>query len=245
MRNLVKKMSSLVVALVMVVGVFTCATVFAANSNVPSSFNQSGWRINGEIDLSKVVLNSGQDTVIEDKLYYKGNIGGSVEASDLFEGAYDKYIKDYKGHIYWGKRVENLVMFNKNEKFPTAQYTVKFPNNFKVDFDNIIATENTSLIGKIEKAYNKDNNSVTFTFYLGSWNDYKGFFELYEAERTSSNNPITINIPYSVEITEPSITNLGSIDSEGICALYKGGKRLFNTQLVNVVIKKQSISVDR
>ncbi|SFE96184.1 hypothetical protein [Peptostreptococcus sp. D1] len=244
MRKTMKKSMGLIMALLMVFGVFAGTTnVFAAN-NVISNYSQSGWRINGEVDLSNVVSNSGHDVEENGSLYYKGNIGGVVEASDLFKGAYDKYIKDYKGTLYWGKKVENLVMFNRDEKFPTAQYTIDFPDNFNVDFDNIVVTDNTALVSKIEKSYDKINNSVTFTFYLGNWNDYKGFFGLYEKEGTDG-HPITINVPYSVEITDSAITNLGTISSEGLCALYKGGNKLFNTQLVNVVAKKIDINVNR
>lgn len=48
-----------------------------------------------------------------------------------------------------------------------------------------------------------------------------------------------------MEITDPAIRNLGTISAEGLCALYKGGNKLFNTQLVNVVAKKIGINVKR
>lgn len=137
-------------------------------------------------------------------------------------------------------------MFDKNKEFPSIKYTVAFPKNFKVNVDAITLTENTSTIGKIEKSYDKNNNSVTFRFYLGSWNDYKGFFELYEKEKGTTGYQISLNIPYSVEINDESATTLGTITSNGKCELYKyGGWFGYGLNIVNVTSKPLSFNVVR
>jgi len=248
MRNLVKKMSSLVVALVMVVGVFTCATVFAANSNVPSTYNSGKKKIVGQVDLSNVTYNNGQEVEKNGKLFYEGYVGGTVEASDLFEGAYDKFVADFKGQKepITRRPYENLVMFDKGEEFPSIKYTVKFPKNFVIDENAITVSESTETIGKIEKFYDKDSNSVTFRLFLGTWNDYKGFFELYDKEKGTTGHNISINIPYSVEIKDQATTDLGTISSNGKCELYKyGGWFGYGTKIVNVTSKPISFHVTR
>lgn len=244
-----KKIVSLMMALLMIFGVSVGATrVFAANNNVPSSYNSGAKKIVGQVILSNVTHNEGQEVTKDDKLYYEGNVGGSVEASDLFEGAYDKFVADFKGQRepFTGNLYENLVMFDKNKEFPSIKYTVTFPKNFIINEDEITVIENTATIGKIEKSYDKDNNSVTFRLFLGSWNDYKGFFELYEKEKGTTGHPITINIPYSVEITDSAITNLGTISSNGKCELYKyGGWYGYGLNIVNVTSKPISFNVMR
>ena len=216
-------------ALVMVVGVFTCATVFAANSNVPSTYNSGKKKIVGQVDLSNMTYNNGQEVEKNGKLFYEGYVGGTVEASDLFEGAYDKFVADFKG-----------------QKEPITKYTVKFPKNFVIDENAITVSESTETIGKIEKFYDKDSNSVTFRLFLGTWNDYKGFFELYDKEKGTTGHNISINIPYSVEIKDQATTDLGTISSNGKCELYKyGGWFGYGTKIVNVTSKPISFHVTR
>ena len=230
MRNLVKKMSSLVVALVMVVGVFTCATVFAANSNVPSTYNSGKKKIVGQVDLSNMIYNNGQEVEKNGKLLY------------------DKFVADFKGQKepITRRPYENLVMFDKGEEFPSIKYTVKFPKNFVIDENAITVSESTETIGKIEKFYDKDSNSVTFRLFLGTWNDYKGFFELYDKEKGTTGHNISINIPYSVEIKDQATTDLGTISSNGKCELYKyGGWFGYGTKIVNVTSKPISFHVTR
>ncbi|MDD7182126.1 hypothetical protein [Peptostreptococcus porci] len=240
-----KKFMSVVVAILMVFGIFAGTTkVFAANDNVPSSYEQGSSLITGVIDLSRSVKSEGSEVTKDGKLYYEGIVSGSVEASDLFEGAYEKYIADIKGKSTGGKQWDHLVMFDKGQKFPTARFTVYLPNNFEVNSDEITFSENTVMVSKIEKSYNPANNSVTFTFNLGNWNDYKGFFELYEKEKGETGHSITINIPYSVEIKDSSVSNLGTISSDGKCELYK--KVLFWEQkIVDITATKLNLDVIR
>lgn len=249
MKKTIKKSMSLIMVLLMMFGIFAGTTsVFAANNNVPSTYNSGTKKIVGQVDLSNVTHSDGQEVEKDGKLFYDGTVGGSVEASDLFEGAYDKFVADFKGQNEPITRnpYENLVMFDKGKEFPSIKYTVTFPKNFIINENDITATENTATIGKIEKSYDKENNAVTFRLFLGSWNDYKGFFELYEKEKGTTGHPITINIPYSVEITDQTTTNLGTISANGKCELYKyGGFFGYGANVVNVTSKPLSFDVMR
>ncbi len=247
-----KKIMSLALALVMMLtAIVGSVSVFAGNK-VQSGYDQNGWRINGWVDLSNVVNNvRGKEfTDASGKTIYKGKIVGSAEATDLFEGAYNKYEKDYKGHVYWFGKAENFVMFNKGEKFPTVDLNVTFPNNFNIDYDHIELKSGTTLVSKIEIedfANVKTEKRKTFKlrFYLGNWNDYKGFFAMYEAIKGQTGHKIEINIPYSVDVTGNSNNVLGTVKSEGVCALFKGGNKFSGTQLVDVELKKHEISIVR
>ena len=243
---------SLALALVMMLtAIVGSVNVFAAN-NIESRYDQNGWRINGWVDLSNVVNNVKEKefTDASGKTIYKGNIVGSAEATDLFEGAYNKYEQDYKGHVYWFGKAENFVMFNKGDKFPTVDLTVTFPNNFNIDYDNIELKSGTTLVSKIEIedfANVKAENRTIFKlrFYLGNWNDYQEFFAKYEAIKGQTGHKIEINIPYSVDVTGNSNNVLGTVKSEGVCALFKGGNKFSGTQLVDVELKKHEISIAR
>lgn len=245
-----KKIMSLALALVMLLTVIVgSVSVFAAN-NIESRYDQNGWRINGWVDLSNVVNNVKEKefTDASGKTIYKGNIVGSAEATDLFEGAYNKYEQDYKGHVYWFGKAENFVMFNKGDKFPTVDLTVTFPNNFNIDYDNIELKSGTTLVSKIEIedfANVKDEKRKTFKlrFYLGNWNDYQEFFAMYEKIKGETGHKIEISIPYSVDITNNNQDTLGNVSSEGVCALFKGGNKFSGTQLVYVELKKHEISI--
>ena len=141
-------------------------------------------------------------------------------------------------------------MFNEGEKFPTVDLTVTFPNDFDIDYNNIELKSGTTLVSKIEiedPANVKAENRKTFKlrFYLGNWNDYRGFFKMYEAIKGQTGHKIEINIPYSVDVTDNSNSVLGTVKSEGICALFKGGNKFSGTQLVDVELKKHEISIVR
>lgn len=122
MGKIFKKSISVMTALLMVSGVF-CSTInaFAANGNVPSTYNTGKKSIVGQVDLSKVSYIEGQEVEKDGKLFYEGSVGGSVEASDLFEGAYDKFVTDFKGQkeliLFKERYYENLVMFDYDKQF--------------------------------------------------------------------------------------------------------------------------------
>ncbi|MCB6983371.1 hypothetical protein LI068_07015 [Peptostreptococcus anaerobius] len=251
MRNIVKKLSSLVMALVMLVGVFaSTSSVFAedgnlkylVDSNLTAKISGLNSKVSGTVDISKTVSNKPLELQEGTTNKYKGEVSGSVEAGDLFEGAYTLYKdklydkKSFSG--YW----RNIVMFGSTkDSFPTCSYTVRFPENITVDRDKVTATKNTSTISKIETDI-KDH-SVTFTFYLGNWNDYEGFFKLVESERNKTGKTIDISIPYTVDADESSPSMLGSIKGSGECNLYKFGFLSIKTPIVSITSPEISLDV--
>lgn len=249
MKTLVKKTMGLLMATLVAFGVMAGTTqAFAARSNVTSEYDQVAKdKIVGTITITDALQNAGKDVNKDGNLYYEGVVSGSVETSDLLEGAYQKYIKDFKGKTdSHGRAFENLVMFDKGQNFPTAKYTVTFPKNFNVNLEKVSCSANTSMISEIKKSYDKDANSVTFTFSLGNWNDYKGFFNLYENERKAgmTGHPISISIPYSVEVKDDSVKNLGQITAEGKCELFYK-KFIFQKQIVDIKTNKATVNVVR
>ena len=108
--------------------------------------------------------------------------------------------------------------------------------------DDITFSENTSTISKIEKSYDETNNSVTFTFNLGNWNDYKEFFKLVAGERGQSGHRINLKIPYTVKGNGES---LGTITGSGSCLLYKYGKNPVADPIVRITSPVVSIDVKR
>lgn len=213
------------------------STAVASDTAVPSNFTNDSMSITGSIDLSKYAHNTGNEVERNNKKYYEGTIEGSVEASDLFEGAYQKYNSELKNKYFtflWKKYyIRNIVMSDFGEKFPTMHLKVKFPANFTVKKDNIEVTANTSTISEVSHVYDSTNNTVDITYKLGNWNDYEGFFKLVEAERGQSGHLITLKIPYTVELSTTT-GNLGTIKAHGSCKLYKYGKIYREKQIVNV-----------
>jgi hypothetical protein len=232
-RKPARALLCLVLALsVAAVFLLSSSAVFAdavqqSNSKVTSRFEvKKNWRgdprkVTGTIDLDQTIsvdkasLNQGK---------YIGSVNCSVEAADLFAGAYETYQKDIKGKAdFLGRKYENIVMFDQGGAFPTAQYTVKFPANVHIDENAIRAEENTATVSGITKSYDSKENTVTITIKLGNWNDYKGFFDLVASEQGQSNHKIEVNIPYSVDATAANATTdtLGTISGSGLCSLYK------------------------
>lgn len=231
---------SLALALVMLLtAIVGSVSVFAQGAGtVHGEFTKGKKSIKGTVYLDKVVNHYYDSTA------NKGFVGGEVSAKELFKDAYIKYVNDFEGQAepITGKKYENLVMFDKGEKFPTITYSVKFPESVAVDVKGITATENTSTISKIEKSFDEAKNTVTFKLYLGNWNDYKGFFELYKSEKDLSDHTININIPYSLK--EGYTDNLGSITASGFCKLYKyGGILGYGLNIVDVSAKELSFSL--
>ena len=68
--------------------------------------------------------------------------------------------------------------------------------------------------------------------------------KLYEKEKGTTGHEIKVNIPYSVEINDPSVSNLGNISSDGKCELYK--KVLFwEHKIVDITATKTSLNIIR
>lgn len=235
-----KKIMSLALALVMLLTVIVgSVSVFAQGDRpVRGEFTKGKKSIKGTVYLNEVVNHNYNVTTNE------GVVGGEVSARELFKDAYIKYVNDFEGQaeLFTGKKYENLVMFDKDEKFPTITYSVTFPKSVIVDTQNIRAVENTATISKIEKSFDEAKNTVTFKLYLGNWNDYKGFFELYKSEKDSNDHIIDINIPYSVK--EGYTDNLGAITANGFCKLYKyGGIFGYGLNIVDVSAEELSFSL--
>lgn len=231
---------SLALALVMLLTVIVgSVSVFAqGDGTVRGEFTKGKKSIKGTVKLINVVNHEYDSTT------NKGFVGGVVSAKELFKDAYIKYVNDFEGQaeLFTGKKYENLVMFDKDEKFPTITYSVTFPKSVIVDTQNIRAVENTATISKIEKSFDEAKNTVTFKLYLGNWNDYKGFFELYKSEKDSNDHIIDINIPYSVK--EGYTDNLGAITANGFCKLYKyGGIFGYGLNIVDVSAEELSFSL--
>jgi hypothetical protein len=180
-------------------------------------------KITGTVDLDKTITISNA-SLNPNNNKYEGSVNCSVEAADLFAGAYEIYQKDIQGKTdYRGRKYENIVMFDQGGAFPTAQYTVKFPANVHIDENAIRAEENTATVSGITKSYDRKENTVTISIKLGNWNDYKGFFDLVASEQGQSSHKIEVNIPYSVDAANVNATSntLGSISGSGLCSLYK------------------------
>ena len=83
-----------------------------------------------------------------------------------------------------------------------------------------------------------EEHSVEFTFYLGNWNDYEGFFKLVEKELNESEHNIEIDIPYTVQVKEDSPENLGTIFGKGECKLYKHGRFPRKAPIVSITAEE-------
>lgn len=241
MKNLIKRTLSLTMALLMVFGIFASATsIFAEEGNpenkVISNLTVSGHgkfsRIRGTVDLSKTV-SMGELRLIEGTdNQYTGTLNSSVESTDLFAGAYELYQNKFENESTVFGNFRNLVMFDKDEQFPTLTYTVNFPSNITVDTANIKAIEKTSAISKIETVASK--HSVTFTLYLGNWEDYEGFFKHIKDEQGYFGNTIDISIPFKVDASNITGDSLGTITGTGLCSLYKYGRIFSGTEIVHI-----------
>lgn len=237
MKKIIKKSLSLSLALVMLLAVFASTSVFAqggiekkVESKLDGTISFINSRILGTVNVSKTIGNSELELVSGDT--YKGEVSGSVEAGDLFDGAYKLYKEKFYSRRgisgYW----RNIVMYGETrDTFPNATYTVKFPENVFVDKENVKAISNTSTVSKINVI--AEDHSVKFTFNLGNWNDYEGFFNLVEKELDSPGHTIDIKIPYTVEVVNKE-DSIGNISGEGECKLYKFGTIVIKDPIVNI-----------
>lgn len=233
---------SLALAIIMVLtAIVGSVSVFAQEAGtVEGSFTKGKKSIKGTVYLNSVV-NHGYDATKNE-----GFVGGEVSAKELFKDAYAKYLADFKGQLdpIKKKPYENLVMYDKNKKFPSITYKIKFPATVSVDANNIKVEETTNTISKIETTFDERTNTVTFKMYLGNWNDYKGFFELYEREKDEPGHNIKINIPFTVK--EAVSGNIGDITADGYCKLYKyGGIFGYGLNIVDVTAEKLSFNITK
>lgn len=245
-----KKIMSLALAIIMVLTAVVGSVSVFAESQIESGYKENGWVIDGWINLSSVVNNavSNDKTIENDKTYYKGNISAEFNQRDLFQGAYQKYKKDFENKKILGKYCRNIIMFNMGGTKPTVECKVKFPEGVTVNEDAIekeFIRNNvvTDLIKSIEFSYDESDNSVNITFYLATdayWHDYEGFFKLYEREAEKIEeeaSKIRINIPYLVE-SKSDLNNYGEITVNGHCNLYKAGKIFAGMKMVDITLEQ-------
>ena len=241
---------SLALALVMLLTAVVGSVSVFAESQIESGYKENGWVIDGWINLFSVVNNavSNDKTIENDKTYYKGNISAEFNQRDLFQGAYQKYKKDFENKKILGKYCRNIIMFNMGGTKPTVECKVIFPEGVTVDVDaieNKFTNSNvvTDLIKSVEFSYDESDNSVNITFYLATdayWHDYEGFFKLYEKEAAKAEDAaskIRISIPYLVE-AKNDISNYGEITVNGHCNLYKAGYVFAGMKMVDISLKE-------
>lgn len=251
MKRLVKKSMSLVLALLMMFSVFAGTTsVFAdegelKNKVISNLSSEIGWfdgKITGTVDISKTVSNTPLKLKEGTNNTYTGILSGSVQSGDLFDGAFKMYKNEFENLELFGRPWKNIVMFGATKNsFPTCSYKVTFPDNITIDKTKVVATENTNAISKIE--IKAEDHSVTFTFYLGNWNDYAGFFKFVEKDMNEVENRINISIPYTVEVNDSSTNILGTIKGSGECKLYKFGSFSLSHPIVELTSPEINFNV--
>lgn len=229
MKKVIKKSLGLSLALVMLLAVFASTSVFAqggiekkVESDLHAEIKGLKSRLTGTVKLDNVISNELQlmDGTTDT---YVGKLTGSVEAGDLFAGAYEEYSKLENAKLffmYW----KNLVMFGKDENtFPNATYTVEFPNNQSLEITNVEVNENTNTISSVKNEI--VGNKVNFTFNLGNWNDYGGFFALVKPELEEAGHKINISIDYKITIPQDASEEDRIIKGDGACDVYYFGKK--------------------
>jgi hypothetical protein len=231
MSNVKRKSARAVLCLVLafvVAFTFLLATsaVFAdtsteTNQKITGTFQTTGyWKsriLTGEMHIDKSAFT-----------YVKGNgdVAFNVDATDLFNEAYAEYVKNYQKSLF-AYYYEHLVMFGQENSYPIFTYTVKFPNNVKVDSAAVSKSADTATIGGIS-CDNVDDHTLIFTFKLGGWWDYGEFFNHVKQEANDGKaHPIQITIPVSGTIS-------GQVNGAGSCVLYKGGNHSLPDPIINI-----------
>ena len=246
MDKKLKKLSSIVLCTAILV-VATLVGVFADEVSIPNlvkvDFSEKKYRMVGKAHLEDAISNSGNIVEENGQKIYKGEFGGEVESSDLFEEAFDAFNKNIKGKTLFGKKIENIVMFDAGGKYPTCKLVIKFPSEFNVSKDDVIVNENTEMINGYEVSETGDKE-ITIKFNLGNWDDYAGFFARFENEFGVPNHKISVKIPYSVNINDETSNVLGKIEASGECMLWKvGGFYLGDRNIVNVKAEKSYFDI--
>lgn len=228
-RKPAKALLCLVLALsVAAVFLLSSSAVFADASTDPAekitgTFNTSGVlrgrRLTGTITIDKSAFKYDDATK---------QVELNVDATDLFNEADKEYQEHYK-HDLFSSYYTHIVMYGENSGFPVFTYTVKFPEGVTVDSSKVTHSASTSTISNITVA-NVDKNTLTFTFYLGSWWDYAEFFTHVENELKDDRqaHPIQVTIPVSSSLTGKNVKG------SGVCKLYKNGKRPVPDPIVNI-----------
>jgi hypothetical protein len=229
-RKPAKALLCLVLALsVAAVFLLSSSAVFAQTNSDPAekitgTFKTSGIlnerRLTGTIKVNPSAITYSKEN---------NQISLNVDATDLFNEA-DKEYQDHYKHDLFSSYYTHIVMYGENSGFPVFTYTVKFPEGVTVDDNKVTySVKSTSTISNIT-VKNDNKNTLTFTFYLGSWWDYAEFFTHVENELKDGRqaHPIQVTIPVSGSLTSGSVTGSGS------CKLYKNGKHPVADPIVNI-----------
>lgn len=209
-------------------------TTNEANVTVTNtSFTQKDkYRISGHLDLAyqKPSTDTHTTTKNADGTWtYSDTIVGRISVKELFKGAYQEYKAHFESCKIMGRECKNLVMFSEGKEFPSMRYTMTFPENFTITNPTASSTSSLASLAKISEVTTdtaKHTKSVTFTFNLGQWNDYEGFFKLYDEEK-NNNAAIEIKVPFTAPVENQNAKPQGTITGTGLCELYYYGKNFF------------------
>ena len=243
-RKPAKALLCLVLALsVAAVFLLSSSAVFAEaasdnNSPIDSHLEVSGIteRIDGHVNLSIAME---EQTISLQKNTndnnYTGKIEVNIESSDLYHDAYQLYKKKYEKKRVGLKYYRNLVMFNKDKKFPTIDYKLTLPDGVTVATKDVQCdVSTTKTISKVElPAAEQTSNQVSLHFYLGNWDDYAGFFKKVGEEQNQKGHVIHIVIPFTATAGAVE-SNESIIKGNGSCSLWKYGSVINDIQLVNI-----------
>lgn len=238
MNKKLKRLTSIVLCAAMLVVAAPVGAFAEGSTNqvkVISKYEEKDKFIKGTIDFQNGLTNNVTSNV--DGLY-SATFGGEVDVREIFEGAYQIYLKKYKNKPSFiegllGKRYENIVMFDEGEKFPTCTFKVQLPANAnEVNLNDIKVQSNSGMFGPAE-VISEGNNTYAIKFKLGGWYDYKGFFAVYEKERKEDFHKVSIQIPYTVDVDDTT-NEIGTIKTDGYCRLYKYGKYMKGSRIVDV-----------
>lgn len=249
----IKKSLSFILALIMLIGVVASTNVFAVEESgtahkVESKLKaEKGWfkaRITGTVNVSKTIRN---EKIECDDSTYNGDLVAEVKASDLFAGVYKIYQDEFENASILGRKWKNIVMYGKDENsFPSATFTVTFPNgvNFK-KADIEIINKSKSISSIVINDEKTDVTKVEFTFNLGNWNDYGGFFDLVKEDMESLDDNIKISIPYTIDLKENKLEEIGNITGEGDCILSYFGKRPVKNPVVSIDVLADDVIINK
>lgn len=253
MSKNVKKLLSVLVAFVLVLALVPMEAhaekMKPEDYKVESEFHLGGSGklsyVTGTVKLDKTITSPQPQPVEGSQGLYAGSVSAKVEAADLFAGAYQFYVDKIQNSSTGGKDWKNIVMYDEGEKFPTARYTVTFPDNFTIDYENISLSENTGTISSVSKKLSEDGHSVTLIFNLGNWNDYAGFFDLVAKEIGEAGHLIDISIPYTATDPGNGSNSLGTIKGSGQCKLYKYGRFSLKRPIVDIASPEIQMDISK
>lgn len=247
-----KKLVSLLLASCVGLSMATSVVKAEEKSNIvvtTKSFTASKNKIEGAVNIVKKgqLVYENHTEQVGDKWIYKGVIVAKITAADLFKSFYDKYTGGFNKATLFGRRIANLVMYSEKEKFPSMECTLTLPSTYKLgQIKTQTTTATVSSIAHSAVVEDKENakQSVTLTFNLGSWNDYVGFFKLYEQDEKNSEAYVKVEVPFEVEVAgENALPEDKMVTVVGKCALYKYGGIIFHGRNIVNITAHDSISL--